>query len=75
MDIALDSKYCSRSQIRILRVAEFLLIRGFFYFFSFHLIELFFGRVLAEQKSHHNGTILKGEDTSYSACILKVSPK
>ena len=34
---------CSRSQIRILHVAEFLLIL----FSLFHLIELFFGRVLA----------------------------
>ena len=32
---------------QILHKAEFLLIRGFFYFFFFHLIELLFGRVLA----------------------------
>ena len=34
-------------QIRIQHVAVFLLIRGLFLFFCFHLIELLFGRVLA----------------------------
>ena len=37
----------ARSHIRIRHAAEFWLIRGVFYFFCLHLIELLFGRVLA----------------------------
>ena len=41
--------YCSRSQIRILHIAEFLLIRVIIILFLFDLIELLFGRVREEQ--------------------------
>ena len=37
----------ARLQIRMRHVAEFLLLESYFYFFSFRLIELLFGRVLA----------------------------
>ena len=45
--VRLESLDCSRLQILILHRAAFLLIRGLFLLFLFHVIELLFGRVLA----------------------------
>ena len=66
----LSSGFCvrlefARSQIRILRVAELLLIRGLF-FLLIHLIELLFGRVLASACEAQIRLCVKGRQTSLS---------